>query len=77
MRDGYAAGPVVVCMQVYEIKHVTLRHNPRRGGVDQQSTVYLGPRRLCVPAQALLFDIPVYVVNADALQHVYVLEEAP
>lgn len=74
-RDASSLPLPVVTLQLYEVRHVWMRQNPYTGEVEQQTTVYLGPRHATVGADALLFNTPVYVVHASALRHVYVLEE--
>ncbi|RNE95623.1 hypothetical protein TraAM80_10156 [Trypanosoma rangeli] len=71
------AGGDAVTMRIYEVKHRVLRQNPRTGALENQTTVYLGLRTANVTVADLIFSIPVYVVDASQMQHVYVLESPP
>ncbi|RNF18266.1 uncharacterized protein Tco025E_04578 [Trypanosoma conorhini] len=70
-------GGGIVTMRIYEVKHRVLRQNPRTGCLENQTSVYLGLRAANVTVADLIFSIPVYVVDASQMQHVYVLESPP
>ncbi|KEG12314.1 hypothetical protein DQ04_01811090 [Trypanosoma grayi] len=66
-----------VMMRLYEVKHTVLRQNPCTGGLESHTTVYLGTRTANVSVEDLIFTIPVYVVDASQMRHVYTLESPP
>ncbi|EAN84113.1 hypothetical protein TcCL_NonESM00613 [Trypanosoma cruzi] len=70
-------GDDVVTLLLYEVKYRVLRQNPHTGSLENQTTVYLGSRTATVPLENLIFNIPVYVVDASQMQHMYVLESPP
>lgn len=67
----------LVLMRLYEVKYMLMRHNPWTGSIENQTSVYLGPHTAQVSVKDLIFGIPVYVIEASQMRHVYTLESPP